>query len=73
MNAVQIIDEIRHLPPGEQARVVHFVRTLDEGQRWTGQELGEAAGRLAEESDPAKAQALKERIATGFYGKGQGA
>ena len=73
MNALEIIDEIKHLPPGEQARVLRFVRTLYEGRQWTGQELHEAAGMLAAEKDPGKAQDLKERIVAGFYGKGQGA
>lgn len=68
MNAGEIIDEIRHLPPGEQARVVQFVRTLDVHRIWTPEELSAAAGELARESDPSKVQELKERIATGFYG-----
>ncbi len=50
-----------------------FVRTLDEGREWTGQELSEAAGMLAGENDPGKAEELKERIVAGFYGKGPSA
>jgi hypothetical protein len=69
VDAVEIIDEIRHLPPGEQARVVRFVRQLDEGRQWTGPELSEAAAAMTAESDPAKARASWERIAAGFYGK----
>ena len=69
MNAVKIIDEIKHLPPDEQARVVRFVRALDEERQLTGPELNELAGKLAGESDPAKALAVKEEIASGFYGK----
>ena len=66
---MEIIDEIKHLPPPEQELVVRFVRTLDEDRVWSGSELSEAAGRMAEEPDPEKAQAMWERIATGFYGK----
>ena len=44
MNAVEIIDEIKHLPPAEQARVVHFVRTLGAAPVWTAGELSAAAG-----------------------------
>ena len=69
MNAVKIIDEIKHLPPDEQARVVRFVRALDKEGRLTGSELNELAGKLTGESDPARALALKEEIASGFYGK----
>ena len=69
MTAVEIINEIKHLPPGEQARVVRFVRVLDEGRQLSGQELGELGAKLAEESNPARAEALKDQIAAGFYGE----
>ena len=71
MNAVEIIDEIKHLPPVEQARVVSFVRTLDETRQLTGEELTALVGKLVEENDPAEVQRLKEEISSGFYGKGQ--
>ncbi|HEY8901977.1 MAG TPA: hypothetical protein VIM61_16325 [Chthoniobacterales bacterium] len=66
---MEIIDEIRHLSPGEQARVVLFVRQLDAGRQWTGPELSEAAATMTAETDPTKARASWERIAAGFYGK----
>src|SRR5579862_994981 len=69
MNALEIIDEIKHLPPGEQARVLRFVRALDDGRQWTGQELHEAAWMLAAENDPGKAQDLKERIVAGLFSR----
>ncbi len=69
MDAVEIIDEIKHLPPSEQARVAHFVRHLDAARPWTGPELSEAAAAMAAESDPTKARASWERIAAGFYGQ----
>lgn len=65
---MEIIDEIKHLPPPEQELVVRFVRSLED-RAWSGAELTEAAGRMAEEPDPEKAQAMWEQIATGFYGK----
>jgi hypothetical protein len=71
VNAVEIIDEIKHLSPGEQAQVVSFLRTLDEDRQKTGQELEELAAKMVAESDPIKAERLKEEIISGFYGKGQ--
>jgi hypothetical protein len=68
MNAAQIIDEIKHLSPGEQAQVALFVRQLEERQ-WTGTELSDAAVAMTAEKDPAKAGAAWERIVVGFYGK----
>jgi len=69
MTAVEIIDEIKHLSPGEQARVVHFVRTLGEARQLSGRELNELAESLAGEKDSTKAGVLKERIVSGFYGE----
>jgi hypothetical protein len=68
MNAAEIIDEIRHLSPTEQAQVVSFVRELDAGRVWTPEELGSAASRLAEETDPVRVEKLKGQIVSGFYG-----
>jgi hypothetical protein len=65
MTAVEIINEIKRLPPAEQA---HVARWVGENRRMTPEELGELAGMLAGESDPAKAKALKERLTVGFYG-----
>jgi hypothetical protein len=47
--------------------VVRFLRAPDGRGQWSGLELNE----LAEKSDPTIAQALKEQIASGFYGKEQ--
>ncbi|MGB8355482.1 MAG: hypothetical protein WCD79_16410 [Chthoniobacteraceae bacterium] len=71
VNAVEIIDEIKHLPPGEQAQVVNFLRVLDEGRQKTGQELEDLAEKMVAECDPVKAERLKEEIISGFYGKDQ--
>ncbi len=68
MNAAEIINEIKYLPPGEQAKVARFVSTLDKGRQLTPAELDELAGKLVDERDPAKAEKLKEEIVAGFYG-----
>jgi len=57
----EIIDEIKHLPPVELARVVSFLRTLDEGRQKTGQELEELAEKMAGERDPVRAQRASKK------------
>ena len=66
MTAAEIIDEIKRLPPAEQAQVARLFRELN--RPLTGEELGSLAAKLEGESDPARAQALKEKIVAGFYG-----
>jgi hypothetical protein len=68
MTAVEIIDEIRHLEPGEKVQVVRYVRTLDDGRALSGVELTQLACRLAEETCPSKSQMVKDQIHGGFYG-----
>lgn len=68
MTAVEIIDEIRHLPPAERDRVIRYVQTLEKTP-WTAGRLTESAVWLAAEGDASRAQSLKEEIAAGFYGK----
>jgi hypothetical protein len=68
---VEIINEIKRLPPGEQAQVVRLVGELN--RPLTGEDLGKLAAQLVDESDPAKVHALKEQIVTGFYGDGRDA
>jgi hypothetical protein len=68
MTAVEIINEIRHLAPGEKMQDVRYVRTLDDGRALSGPELTELAFRLAEEPSQEKSQKLKEQIHGGFYG-----
>ena len=68
MAAVEIIDEIRHLAPGEKVQVVRYVRTLDDGQPLSGPELTQLACRLAEEPNPDKSQKITDQIHGGFYG-----
>ena len=68
MTAMEIINEIRHLAPGEKVQVVRYVRTLDDGRAMSGPELTELACRLAEEPSQDKSQKLKDQIQGGFYG-----
>ena len=70
MTAGEVIDEIKHLAPGEQARGISFVRGLDQAPRLTGRELTVLAGQLVQTTDPSEVEALKARIAAGFYGEG---
>ena len=67
VTAVEIIDEIKRLPPAEQARVAQLLGELH--RPLTGEELNGLAKNLADESDPEKVRALKEQIAAGFYGE----
>lgn len=41
---------------------------LEPGRMWTPEELGEAAQRMVDEADPARAKAQWQRIVAGFYG-----
>ena len=62
---------IEQLPPEEFLELRDWMlRQVEEkaGRMWTPEELGEAAQRMVEEPDPARAQALKEEIMRGFYG-----
>ena len=69
MTAAMVIDEIRHLPPGEQAEVIQFTLELARSRQLTPKELGELAGRLAESNDPAEIIRLKSAMTRGFYGE----
>ncbi|MFA7003622.1 MAG: hypothetical protein WC429_06245 [Verrucomicrobiia bacterium] len=68
MTALQIIEEIKHLPTKEQAKVIRFAYKLDAERQLSGPELGALAARLADTHDPAEAAVLRETITHGFYG-----
>ena len=68
MTAVEIIDKIRHLAPGEKVQGARYVRTLDDGRPLSGPELTDLACRLAEETNPDKSQKITDQIHGGFYG-----
>ena len=68
MTAISIIEEIKHLPPAEQAQVIQFAYHLDAERKLTGQELSALAERMTRATDPAEAALVREAIARGFYG-----
>jgi hypothetical protein len=68
MKAAEVIDEIKHLQPSEQAEVIQFAIELARQRQLSGKELGEMAERLAESNDPAEIARLKSAMTRGFYG-----
>jgi len=68
MTAVEIIEEIKRLPKGEQTKVIEFARRVAEKPPLSPEELGELARRMVEAQDPADANRLQEEIVRGFYG-----
>ena len=68
MTASQIIDEIKSLPPEEQAGVVRFIYQLDAERKLSGAELSTLAKRLVDAEDPVEASRVRETIVRGFYG-----
>jgi len=68
MKAAEVIDEIKHLLPSEQAEVIQFAIELARQRQLSGKELGEMAERLAESKDPAEIARLKSAMTRGFYG-----
>ena len=68
MTATQIIEEIKHLAPKEQAQVIQFAYHLDAERELTGRELSALARRMTETSDPSEAAMVREAIVHGFYG-----
>lgn len=70
MTASQIVEEIRHLAPHEQAEVVRQVYRLDAERKLSGPELSTLAQRLVATDDPEEASRVPESIVRGFYGSG---
>jgi hypothetical protein len=68
VTASQIINEIKSLPPEEQAGVVRFVYELDAERKLSGPELSALAERLVNAEDPVEASRIRETIVSGFYG-----
>jgi hypothetical protein len=69
MSASDVIEEIKLLPPEEQARVIQFAFQLARTRPLTGKELALLAERMAESSDPAEVARLQTSIMDGFYGR----
>jgi len=68
VTASQIIDEIKSLPPEEQAGVVRFIYQLDADRKLSGPKLSALAERLVNAEDPVEASRVRETIVRGFYG-----
>ena len=68
MSATQVIEEIRHLPPAEQSRVLRFAFELARERQLSGETLSELAQRMADSNDSAEKKRLREEIHRGFYG-----
>ena len=69
MTAAGVIEEIKHLPRGEQSRVIQFAFELARSRQLPGDKLSELAQRMVESGDPAEAEKLKAEITRGFYGE----
>ncbi len=69
MTAAKVIDEIKQLPPGEQAKVIQFAFELARRRQLSAEELGGLAARLAESNDPAEIVRIKSAMKRGFYGE----
>jgi hypothetical protein len=68
VTAAKIIEEIKNLPPEQQAEVIRFTYRLDAERKLTGGELSALAKRMTNTSDPAEAALVREAIVRGFYG-----
>ena len=69
MTSAAIIQEIKQLPPAEQAEVIQFTFGLAQSRQLTGKELGELANKLSASEDPAEIIRLKSAMTRGFYGE----
>jgi hypothetical protein len=68
MTGLEIIKEIRQLPPEEREKVNTFMRENLEPGQLSAEELGELTRKMIETSDAKEAERLKSEIFRGFYG-----
>lgn len=68
MSAAQIIEQIKALPTPDRLEVASFARSLKPDRMLTGDELAVIAQRLADASDPAEIETLKDALHWGWYG-----
>ena len=68
MSATQVIEEIQHLTPTEQAEVIQFAYRLDAERMLSGKEIGALAKRMIDATDPVEALEIREQMVRGFYG-----
>ncbi len=68
VSANDVIEEIRQLPPSEQAEVIRFAYRLDAERILSGKELGALAQQMIAASDPIEKLKIREEMTRGFYG-----
>ena len=68
MSAAQVIEEIQHLTPTEQAEVIQFAYRLDVERMLSGKELASLAQRMIDTSDPLEKRKIRDELTRGFYG-----
>ena len=68
MSATQVIEDIQHLTPTEQAEVIQFAYRLDAERMLSGKELVALAKKMVAASDPVEALEIREQMIRGFYG-----
>jgi hypothetical protein len=68
MTASSVIEEIKHLSPGDQSKVIQFAMELARSRSLAGNELRALAERMVDSDDPAEVEKLKSALGRGFYG-----
>ena len=68
MSATQVIEEIQHLTPTEQAEVIQFAYRLDAERMLSGKEIGALAKRMIDATDPVEKLKIRDELTRGFYG-----
>jgi hypothetical protein len=68
VSAAEVIQEIQHLTPSEQAEVIQFAYRLDAERMLTGKELVALAKKMVAAADPSEALEIREQMIRGFYG-----
>ena len=68
MSAIQVIEEIQHLTPTEQAEVIQFAYRLDAERMLSGKEIGALAKRMIDATDPVEKMKIRDELTRGFYG-----
>jgi hypothetical protein len=68
MTATAVIEEIKHLTPGEQSKVIQFAVESARSRQLAGAELSALAQRMVDSDDPAEVEKLKSSLTHGFYG-----
>ena len=68
MSATQVIEEIQHLTPTEQAEVIQFAYRLDAERMLSGKEIAALAKRMIDTADPVEKLKIRDELTRGFYG-----